>query len=286
MAASSRAATIVAMATACAMSQGCTTIPDIPNDYSLPINEILRTSACELRTAFIDLSSDEYRSFGAANWLLAVTLTPKTNREVTAGVGLTGRNTSDAGRTYFNIWALGSTGAPGAQFNLKGHRDSAVSYNIHSRDLLDPSRFPLHCNKSSPAYHALSEHLGVGEWLKRTIAAKDAALGSLAKIDKPTYSSQIYVKFTGNGSFTYTFPLGTNFASASGSYDLDETLSIALTPDPPKEVIRVQTLPSGGVFGVGKETVLLSRSNVDPQARLDQIQLEQTLRNLQVRIQQ
>lgn len=273
-------------ATSCALLlANCSTIPDLPDDFYLPIRQILLHATCELRKAFIDLNDPKYKSFGAPNWLVAVSLTPKADRQITAGAGLTGKSTIDPKRVYFNLWALGSTGAPGAQIDVKGHREGYVSFSIHSRDLINEAKFPIYCEESTPAYHALSQNLGIKDWLVRNVQAKDYTVGALAKLDKPTFTSQIYVKYSGNGSFTYTFPLGTDFASLSGNYILDEQLSIALTPDPPPSTLSVRTLPPGGQFETRKPDIVVYPSSVDPQSRLDQIQLEQTLRNLQIRVQ-
>src|SRR5262249_25385003 len=162
-------------------------------------------------------------SFGASKWLIAIKLSPKADAQISGGVGLTGKSTSLSGAKYFNTWALGSVGGPGANAEGKGTRTGSVVFKTSSKELLDPKSH-LICPVVSPRYHVLAEHLGIGEWLVRLVQAKDFAVGSLATIDTPTYSSQIFVKFSGNGNFVYTFPFGTNFAALSGFYDLDQTL--------------------------------------------------------------
>lgn len=226
---------------------GCSTIPAVPGDFSLPVREILQHAACELRGAFIELSKPEYAWFKAGNWLIAVKLTPKTDSDVNGGLGLTGKNTTITGLKYFTNWALGSAGAPGAAIDAKGSRVAAVTFKMSSKELLNPKN-QLICPVDSPRYHALAEHLGIGEWLVRLVQAKDYAVGSLASLDTPTYSSQIVVKFSANGNFTYSFPFGTNFGAISGYYNLDQTLDITLTPDTGGQKIWVQTLPKGGEF--------------------------------------
>lgn len=226
---------------------GCSIMPDVPDDFSLPVREILQHSACELRGAFLELSKPEYASFKANKWLIAVKITPKTDSDINGGLGLTGKSTTISGAKYFNNWALGSIGAPGAGIDAKGTRIASVVFKMSSQQLLNPKNY-LICPVDSPRYHILAEHLGIGEWLVRLVQAKNYAVGSLASLDTPTYSSQIIVKFSGNGNFTYSFPFGTNFGAIAGFYDVDETLEITLTPITGGGVIVVQTLPKGGKF--------------------------------------
>jgi hypothetical protein len=242
---------------------GCTIIPQVPDDFRLPVREILQHSACELRDAFIELSKPAYASFKASKWLIAIKLAPKLDSEISGGIGATGKSTTLAGAQYFNNWALGSIGAPGAAFDTKGTRNASVTFKMTSKDLLNLKNH-LICPVDSPRQHALTEHLGIGEWLVQLVQAKNYAVGSLASLETPTYSSEILVKFSGNGNFTYTFPFGTNFASLSGSYDWDETLDITLSPAGGGGTIVVQTLPVGGNFKDGPDQVTVSgRVNAD-----------------------
>lgn len=226
----------------------CSIIPPVPDDFSLPIREILQHSACELRAAFVELSKPEYASFKASKWKIAVKLTPKTDADINGGLGLTGKSTSIAGAKYLNNWALGSVGLPGGFVDAKGSRVAAITFKMSSKELLSNPKNQLICPVASPRYHVLAEHLGIGEWLVRLVRDKYYAVGSLANLDSPTYSSQIVVKFAANGNFTYSFPFGTNFATIAGYYNLDETLDITLTPDDGGGKILVQTLPKGGKF--------------------------------------
>jgi hypothetical protein len=264
---------------------GCSIIPDIPGDYSLPINEILQHVACELRDAFTELRYINSPSFKATNWLIGISLTPKADRELIAGAGLTGKNTTDSKRTYFNTWSLGSS--PAGQLDAKGTRNASVVYKIHSRDLFNPKKFLVACENLSPSYSVLAQHLGIHKWLVRTVTEKDRSVGGLASLETPTFTSEIFIKFTGSGTFTYNFPLGTDFASLSGTYDLDETLTIGLTPDQVKSVLIVQTLPTGGNFQDRPPDRVETLSRVDSQSKLDtlltQQQIIEKLSNLQRR---
>jgi hypothetical protein len=252
---------------------GCGIVPEIPGDYTLPVSQILLAATCELQRAFIQLSEPRYASFNAKKWLIGITLTPKSDRDFTASIGLTGKSTSDTARKYFNTW----TAIPGFQGNIKGTSNASVSYKLHSRDLVANWKFQENCPLGNPTFSALAEHLGVHEWLVRTVIAKDTSVGSLATYDKPTFSTEVFVKFSGNGTFTYNFPLGTNIASLAGNYDLDETLAIALTPDTDDSVLVVQTLPTGGQFGFTAPSQVQVKSRVDPQDRLDNIQTQQQI---------
>jgi hypothetical protein len=247
---------------------GCSIIPPVPDDFSLPVREILQHSACELRSAFIELSKPEYASFKASKWLVAIKLSPKQDSEINGGVGLTGKSTTLSAAKYFNIWALGSVGAPGAAVDAKGTRNVTITFKTSSRELLSNPGNQLICPVDSPRQHVLTEHLGIGEWLVRLVQARDYAVGSLVSLDTPTYASEIFVKFSGNGNFAYTFPFGTNFGAISGSYDIDEVLEITLSPASGGGQISVQTLPKGGKFKDGPDTVIVS-SRVNAEQKLD-----------------
>jgi hypothetical protein len=263
----------------CAISvAGCSIIPDIPDDYNVPVREILQHATCELRGAFLELSDPRYASFGAGKWLIAVKLTPKADAEVGGGVGLTGKSTSLANPKHFNNWALGSVGAPGAAGDAKGTRNASITYKMSSKDLLD-LRKPLICPVDGPRYHDLAQNLGIRDWLLRTVQAKDIAVGPLATLEAPTFLAEIVVKFTGNGNFTYNFPFGTNFAAISGSYDMDDLLEITTTRDTSGPVIVVQTLPTGGVFGNRPPDRIELPSRVDAEQRLENTQNQQGIIN-------
>lgn len=256
-------------------STGCNIIPDIPDDYTLPINQILQHASCELRDAFVELRYRNSPSFKATDWLIGLSLVPKADREVIAGAGLTGKNTTDTKRTYFNTWSLGSS--PAGQADAKGTRNASVVYKIHSRDLFDPKKFLVDCNNLSPSSSVLAQHLGIHKWLVRTVTEKDLSVGGLASLESPTFTSEIFIKFTGSGTFTYNFPLGTDFASLSGNYDLDETLTIGLTPDQVKSVLFVQTLPTGGNFKDHPPDRVEKLSRVDSQSKLDTLLTQQQI---------
>jgi hypothetical protein len=253
---------------------GCAAgIPNISNDYALPVSEILTNTTCELRRAFEDIHQN-HPKFDAGGWLIGISLSPKMENEWTANVGLTGK-TKAAPATRFNSWSLG----PGLQADIKGHRDGGVSYDIKSADLLDEAKFPFSCDLTSAHYNALAQHLGIRDWLAELISAQEPA-GKLVALDKPAYNTEVVIVWNGNGSFTYNFPLGTDVAGITGKYTKDETLSIALTKITTTGPIVVQTLPTGGVFGTPAKAVISTTSTIETaKQRLDQMQLEQVLKN-------
>lgn len=258
---------------------GCSIIPPTPDDTSLPVREILQHTACELRYAFVRLNEPQYASFKANKWLVAIKLSPKTDSEINGGVGSAGRSTTLSAARYFNNWALGSVGAPGGAVDTKGTRDVSITFKTSSKELISNPKNQLICPVDSPRAHVLTQHLGIGEWLVRLVEAKDTAMGSLAQLDSPTYSSQIFVKFSGNGSFTYTFPFGSAFGALAGSYDMDETLLITLSPDTSSSgTLVVQTLPVGGNFKDGPDRVT-AVSRVNAQEKLDNTTNQQSIIN-------
>ena len=245
----------IRFATLVLLVAGCSMIPEVPNNYSLPIDDILHNTTCELRQAFVDLNAEQrYKSFGAGNWLVGLTLSPKSDKEIIPGVGFAAKNNSSATAAYLSSFAFGSAAMPGASVDIKGTRNAGVTYNLHSRDLLNVRKFPLVCDPTKPTYNALAQHLGIREWLIRTVLAQHKSTGNLTKLDKPTFSSEIFVKFSGNGSFTYAFPFGSTFASLSGNYDEDITFSIALTPDQQTHIITVQLFQRVEISGTEPPT--------------------------------
>jgi hypothetical protein len=256
---------------------GCSTLmPDIPPDPALPLQKIVEHTVCELRSGFRSVKAS-YPSAGADKWIIAISITPKVDTEVTASAGVT-RKDSLITTAFFRSWTLGT--APGAQFDMKGHRDSAVNFNVKSAQLLSASSETLNCAISDFNDSVLAQHLGVDSWLNRIFATAQSSLSNLVQLDKPTFSSEIVIAFNGSGSFTFNFPIGTDFASLYGKYSSDEILSITMTKDTSQKII-VQTLPSGGVFA--KNSVpITSISVISPEQRLDTLQLEQAIKNIRL----
>jgi hypothetical protein len=254
----------------------CSMIPEMPGDESLPLAEIVLNSSCELRQAFLQLDAMKLSSFAAKQWQIGITITPKIDKELTAGFGLTGKITTNAKRLYFTNWAIGG---PGLQYDTRGTKNGQLVYNIKSSDLLDVKNFPLNCDVQTKTYSLLNNNLGIRDWIVRGVLAQEQSVGNLATFDKPTYTAEIFVKFSGNGTYTYNFPFGTDFASLSGSYDMDESLSIALTSTPKATVIVATTLPGGGVFGKERSTTITTSTAVAAPTQLDTLQSQQNIIN-------
>jgi hypothetical protein len=252
------------------MLGGCAILPDIPPNFALPVQEILAQTACELKDAFNSLEQSPYaKRFKPTQWLVTVSLAPKADTDLNAGVGGTRKAPYVGTPANFVSWAIP---APGVQLDDRGERSSGVNFNFTSGKLMADKT--LKCPPGTPSAHALAQHLGVGEWLHRT--AKALSVAASASIDKPTYDTDITIKFSGNGSYTYTFAPGTNLASLGGSYSLDEQLNISMAPITGKQTITAVTLPiqQGG-------TVVPSSVQVQAaQSRLDILQLQQAIQSL------
>ncbi len=256
---------------------GCAILPDLPVDYALPIQEILLHTACELQDAFRYLSQERYSRFKADQWLISITLTPKVDTNLNVGFGHT-RKTSIPNALRTHTWFIGA--APGVQLDGKGQKSGAITYSIKSQNLIADNT--LICDPAQSSYHVLARNLGVGEWLYRAAVGMDAA--QVADVDKPTFSADVTIKFGGNGSYTFAFPAGSDLGTLGGSYQLDEQLQILMTRLTPTKKFIVISLPTAQDFGPDPRAVVLTQAETsvvqDAKARLDVIQLEQTIRGL------
>ena len=286
-----RALRRTAEATLCGLSlAGCAAIPSVPDDTQFPVSEILRFTACELRDAYAELDhSRRYPNFKAKEYAISVQLQPKSDTEATARAGLTGK--SSLTNSFFNTWAVGVSaagGSPGAGYDTTGHQDGAIYFTIKSSDLLKPNKKrPLDCKTWSAAQHALTTNLEVKKWLERSAASTNDRVGHF-DVDKHTFLAEITVQWDVGGVFTYNFPLGTNYTTASGRYKLDEVLSITITHVEPTATIKnLVTIPAGG--NVGTKTTVLGVAttpslSAETKTQLDLLQLQQSLQNLQVNV--
>jgi hypothetical protein len=249
---------------------GCSLVPDIPPDFALPVQEILAQTACELQTSFNTLQDSPYRSrFKPGQWLVTVALTPKADIDVNAGGGWTRKSPYIGSPVRFASWAINS---PGILLDDKGERSSGINFNFSSNKLMADKT--LICPPPTSSAHVLAQHLGVGEWLLRTAQALSVA--SSASVDKPLFDTDITIKLSGNGTYTYTFPPGTDIVTFGGSYSVDEQLNIIMVPTTPKQVIRAVTLP----IQQGQTSVQSTVQLESAQSRLDIIQLQQAIQSL------
>lgn len=273
---------------------GCTILPSLPDDYQFPIDEILRYTTCELKFAYGELDNIDKKRFNAADYTVAIALQPKVDAEYTLKAGLTGKNTTVS--KFVNSWALGAATAgvaPGAGIDARTHQDGKVSYNVKSVDLIDKAGdFPVDCKTWSPAAHSLTENLQIRQWLLSSTKATLARGNGLTVVDNQGFTAEVYIKYDIGGTFTYTFPFGTDFASASGQYWTDQFLTITITHNATKQVaIYTNTLPSDDFDTKGNRVWKPTRSRVsfevapggispDTKMRLDLLQLQQSIQNL------
>jgi hypothetical protein len=167
------------------------------------------------------------------------------------------------------------------QLNAKGNRTGGITYTINSGKLIADTT--MQCDRSTRAYHALARHLGIGEWLRRTVSAMDGT--KVTELDSPTYSSQITIKYSANGGYSFAFPQGSDVAGLAGSYSTDETLGITMSEIKTPKSFTVVTLPSGGTFPDPK-AVRLGEAEYGAveaaKARTELLHLEQAIRGLRV----
>lgn len=264
----------VCLASVAFLLGGCAVIPDIPSDFTLPVQAILAQTACELQYSFLVLDSEpQFARFKAKKWLLKVTLAPKADTEVVASAGLTRKTLRSP--TTFTSWAVSG---PGIQSDNRSERSSSITYNFKSAALMQDNT--LLCPPAYPSINVLAQHLGVGDWLNRSAAA--LAVAKSAIIDSPIYDTQITITFSGNGSYTYTFAPGTNFASLSGSYALNVQLNISMSQiaDAPPPV-HVTSLPIWQDRASSRPVSSTAQVQA-AQTRLDLIGIEQAIRKLQL----
>jgi hypothetical protein len=260
-------------------ASGCSAIiPDVPPDFALPVQEILQQTACELQRAFQYLDQPEYSRFHAKRWLVTVSLAPKVDTDLNISGGWTRKNPFRDNPLRFVTWAISG---PGIQLDAKGEKSSGVNFTFVSEKLMADKN--LQCDLPSPSMHALAQHLGVGAWLDRT--ARAILVAPSADIDRPLFNTDITIKVAGNGSYTYTFPAGTDLASLGASYAVDEQLNISLVTIDQKAPVSAVTLPSGTDFANDTRTSRQVSSTAPIEAavtRSDTIQLEQAIRSLKL----
>ncbi|MGJ5130980.1 hypothetical protein [Bradyrhizobium oligotrophicum] len=238
------------------------------------MKEILLYTACEVQFTLRTFDLPQYSRFNARKWLITVALNPKTDVDITPSGGLTRKVPGLANATRFVTWALN---APGLQLDVKAERSGGVGFAFKSPDLIDDRTLP--CEYASPSYHALSQHLGIREWLGRSVDAMYVT--GTAELDKPTYNSDITIKFSANGGYTYAFPAGTDLAALSGSYAVDEQLNITFAPLAGAAPFTVVTLPRGGKgFEPNNAGPPLSEAVQQALVRTDLIAIEQALRRV------
>jgi hypothetical protein len=265
---------IAAVAAGCSVG-ACAIMPDLPPDWALPMQEILLHSACELQWALSDLSTRNDPQFDPTAWKIAITLNPLMDADIQPGLGLTRRVPTKSGASRFANWVLGS--GNGVTADLHGTRTGSIDFDFDSAKLMKDKHLP--CDRESISYHALTKGLGIANWLQRSV---DAAYISGSTLDTPKFSAEVNMKFNGAGSYTYTFPPGTDLATLSGFYQVDEKLNINFTKKPSKSQLKIVTLPlTQDQYNQNQAPVPATISILeDQQVSLQQIR--QQLQNLRV----
>ena len=255
---------------------GCAIMPDLPPDWAMPQQEILLHTACELQFALRGLEGrTNPKQFDARGWTIKVTLNPKVDADIQPGAGLTRKNPFVGSPARFVSWVVGA--GSGYTLEMRGERTGSIDFGFDSAKLIDDRNLP--CELNTPSYHALTKYLGVREWLHRSA---DAMHLTNSKIDKPSFSSDVFIKFNGSSSYTYTAPPGTDLLSLAGYYQLQETLSINLTAKAVTEKVVAVTLPVGGPGSRDNLAIkrVTSTETVSQETRSDLQQIRQQLQNL------
>jgi hypothetical protein len=215
-------------------------MPDLPPDWALPMQEILVHTACELQFALRDIDGhSDPNLFDPTGWNIKVTLNPKVDADIQPGAGLTRKVPSTANATRFSNFVIGP--GNGVTTDIRGNRTGSVDFKFDSAALMKNDKLP--CDLDTPSYHSLTKHLAIRDWLVRAV---DTTRLTASKIDNPSFTAEVFIKFNGTGSWTYTFPPGTDLLTLSGYYQLDENLNINFTAKTKVDKFNVVTLPVGG----------------------------------------
>jgi hypothetical protein len=134
----------------------------------------------------------------------------------------------------------------------------------------------LDCEHEPFALHSLTKKIGIEDWLIRSV---EAAVETHSQIDKPSFSADVFMKFSGSVGYTYTFPAGTDLAGLGGYYQLQQTLNVNLTAKTPTKTITATTLPPGGEGFMGNNGSVTSTVILTEQTNSSLQQIEQAIRN-------
>lgn len=253
----------------------CSALPSLPPDdpLSLPVHEIVLRSACELQDALNSIPKSDYKRFDPTKWLINATLQPKVDTEVSPAFSLS--RLVPATPKAPTLTTISTGGSPGTSIDYKGERLGSFVYSYKSASLMKDKN--LDCTVSTPSMNALAQYLGVGEWLRRNIAATEGV--NSAKLDKPQFNSDITIKFSASGGYSFAFPAGGQGATLFGSYAVDEQLNIAMTAvTTTTKTVTAVTLPAGENFpGVKIQQYKTSTVTTTAQSQMDLLQIQQAI---------
>ena len=237
----------------------------------------------KLQTALRQLDGHiDRKRFDARNWTIRISLNPKMEADIIPGAGLTRRDPSKIGVARFANWVVG--GSTGMQLDMRGQRTGNLDFVFDSSDLIDDGH--LQCHSASLSLHALTKEIGIASWLQRSVGA---AYTTGSSIDKPSFSSEVFMKFNMNtNSFNYTFTAGTDLLTLGGYMQMQATLNINFTAKPKVSKFNVVTLPKGGRGFANNNAPFLvqSTATIMNETRADLQQIEQAIRNSRSGVQQ
>jgi hypothetical protein len=250
-------------------------MPDLPPDWVMPEQEILHHSACEVQNAlrFLVEYPPPKSAFVPTDWTVKITLNPKVDADLAPSAGLTRKTPTKANPVRLTSLVLGGTN--GATAEGKGERTGNLDFVFDAANLIKDES--LDCEHEPFALHSLSQRIGIEDWLIRSV---QAATVTHSKIDKPSFSADVLMKFSGSAGYTYTFPAGVDLLGISGFYQLEEILNVNLSAKTPTKRIIATTLPPGGSgFGPNQGRVVTSAVTTLQDTRSDLQQIEQAIRN-------
>jgi hypothetical protein len=254
----------------CSLFGACAIMPELPADWAMPEQEILHHSACEVQSALRHLAEfpPPKTVFVATDWTVKFTLNPKIDADIAGSAGLTRIRPTSPKPIRLTTLVLGGSG------DTKGERTGNLDFVFDAAKLIKDRT--LDCENEPFALHSLSKKIGIEEWLIRSV---EAATVTHSRIDKPSFSADVLMKFGGSAGYTYLFPAGTDLLGLSGLYTLDETLNVNFSAKTPVVHITAVTLPSNGRAFASQGQLAPSSITALQETRGDLQQIEQAIRN-------